>query len=59
LIALSTASAPVFIGSTISIEHSSASSAQNGPNWSWSNARDTSETRESCRVAAATSRGCR
>ena len=32
LIAVSTASAPVFIGSTISIEHSSASSAQNGPN---------------------------
>ena len=32
LTAVSTASAPVFIGSTISIEHSSASSAQNGPN---------------------------
>jgi hypothetical protein len=59
LIAVSTASAPVFIGSTISMPHNSASSAQNGPNWSWSNARLTSVTRPNCRVAAAISRGCR
>jgi hypothetical protein len=59
LIAVSTASAPVFIGSTISMAHSSASSAQNGPNWSWSNARLTSVTRSSCRIAAAVSRGWR
>ena len=59
LMAVSTASAPVFIGSTISMPHSPASSAQNGPNWSWSNALDTSVARPSCLVAAATSRGCR
>ena len=59
LIAVSTASAPVFIGSTISMPASSASSAQNGPNWSCSNARLTSVTRSSCRSAAATSRGWR
>ena len=59
LIAVSTASAPVFIGSTMSMPASSASSAQNGPNWSWSNARLTSVTRSSCRRAAATSRGWR
>src|SRR6266571_6398477 len=59
LIAVSTASAPVFIGSTISMPASAASSAQNGPNWSCSNALLTSVTRSSCRCAAATSRGCR
>ena len=59
LMAVSTASAPVFIGSTISRPASSASSAQNGPNWSCSNARLTSVTRASCRWAAATSRGWR
>jgi hypothetical protein len=47
LIAVSTASAPVFIGSTMSMPASAASSAQNGPNWSWSNARLTSVTRSS------------
>ncbi len=57
--AVSTASAPVFIGSTISMPASSASSVQNGPNWSCSNARLTSVTRSSCRSAAATSRGWR
>ena len=57
--AVSTASAPVFIGSTISMPASAASSAQNGPNWSCSNARLTSVTRSSWRCAAATSRGWR
>jgi len=47
LIAVSTASAPVFIGSTMSMPASPASSAQNGPNSSWSNARLTSVTRSS------------
>ena len=59
LIAVSTASAPVFIGSTTSMPASSASSAQNGPNWSWSNARLTSVSRSSWLMAAAISRGCR
>jgi len=59
LIAVSTASAPVFIGSTISMPASAASSAQNGPNWSCSNARLTRVTRSSWRCAAATSRGWR
>src|SRR6266516_5924096 len=59
LIAVATASAPVFIGSTISMPASAASSAQNGPNWSFSNALLTSVTRSSCRCAAATSRGWR
>ena len=59
LIAVSTASAPVFIGSTTSRPARSASSAQNGPNWSCSNARLTSVRCSSCRCAAAISRGCR
>ena len=59
LIAVSTASAPVFIGRTISMPASSASSAQNGPKCSWSNARLTSVTRSSWRWAASTRRGCR
>jgi hypothetical protein len=59
LIAVSTASAPVFIGSTMSMPASAASSVQNGPNWSCSNARLTSVTLSSWRCAAATSRGCR
>ena len=58
LIAVSTASAPVFIGSTTSMPARSASSAQNGPNWSCWNARLTSVSRSSCRCAAAISRGC-
>jgi hypothetical protein len=57
--AVSTASAPVFIGSTMSIPASSASSVQNSPNWSWSKARLTSVTWSSWRRAAATSRGWR
>ncbi len=36
--ALSTASAPLFIGSTMSLPHSPASAAQNGPNRSEWNA---------------------
>ena len=48
LSAVSTASAPEFIGSTMSLPASSASSAQNGPSWSWWNARDVSVSRPSC-----------
>ena len=51
LIAVSTASAPVFIGSTMLHAASAASSAQNGPSWSWWNARLVSVTRSSCRLA--------
>lgn len=47
LSAVSTASAPLFIGRTMSLPASSASSATNGPNWSWSKARLTSVTRSS------------
>ncbi len=54
--ALSTASAPVFTGSTISIPHSSASSVQNAANRSWWTAREVSVTRSSCRRAASASR---
>ena len=59
LIADSTASAPEFIASTISVPVSSASSRQNGPNWSWWNARLVSVTRPSCSTAAATRSGWR
>ena len=59
LMAVSTASAPVFIGSTRSVPHRSASSWQNGPNWSCRNARLVSVTRSSCSRAAATSAGWR
>jgi hypothetical protein len=59
LIAVSTASAPVFIGRVSSMPHSSASSRQNGPNWSCTNARLTSVSRSSCSRAAAISAGCR
>lgn len=54
--AVSTASAPVFIGSTISMPHSDASSRQKSANRSWWNARDVSVTRSSCAFAASTSR---
>jgi hypothetical protein len=57
--AVSTASAPLFIGRTMSLPHISASSLTNGPNWSWSNARLTSVTRSSWRRTAAVSRGLR
>jgi hypothetical protein len=59
LIADSTASAPEFIGSTISVPVSSASSRQNRPSWSWWNALLVSVTLPSCSTAAATSAGCR
>jgi hypothetical protein len=55
--AVSTASAPVFIGSTTSRPHSPASSSQNGPSWSWRKARDVSVTRRACSTSAATMRG--
>ncbi len=54
--AVSTASAPVFIGSTISMPHSAASSPQNAANRSWWNAREVSVTRSSWARAASTSR---
>jgi len=55
----STASAPEFIGSTMSVPVSSASSRQNRPSWSWWKARLVSVTRPSCSIAAATSAGWR
>ena len=59
LMAVSTASAPVFIGSTASMPRRRASSAQNGPSWSLWNARLVSVTRSSCALAAAISSGWR
>jgi hypothetical protein len=64
LIAVSTASAPVFIGSTVSsrgsrVPASAASAAQNGSSWSWRKARLVSVTRSSSRRAASTSTGWR
>ncbi len=56
LTAVSTASAPVFIGSTISMPQNSASRVQNSANRSWWKARDVSVTRSSCRLAASISR---
>ncbi len=53
----STASAPVFMGSTMSLPQSSASSVTNGPSRSLWNARLVSVMRSSCSRAAATSRG--
>ncbi len=47
LMADSTASAPVFIVSTISVPVSAARSRQNAPNWSLWNARDVSVRRSS------------
>ena len=58
LIADSTASAPEFIGSTISVPVSAASSAQNGPSWSWWNAREVSVTLPIWAIAAAIRSGC-
>jgi hypothetical protein len=59
LMADSTASAPVFIGSTISVPVNSASSRQNRPRSVWWNAREVSVTRFNCSIAAATRAGCR
>ena len=52
LMADSTASAPVFIVSTISVPVSSASSWQKWPNWSLWKARDVRVSRSSCSCAA-------
>lgn len=54
--AVSTASAPVFMGSTISLPHSSASCPQNSANRSWWNALDVSVTLSNCALAASISR---
>jgi len=59
LMAVSTASAPVFIGSTMSRPHNSASPRQNGPNWSCRNARLVRVTRSSWRRAASSRTGWR
>ena len=59
LMPVSTASAPVFIGSTRSLPHRSASAVANAPNWSLWKARLVSVTRPSCSVAAAMRAGCR
>ena len=48
LMAVSTASAPVFIGSTISMPQSCASSATKRGNWSLRKAREVSVTRAAC-----------
>ncbi len=53
----STASAPVFIGSTMSLPASAASAATNGPSAAEWKARLVSVTRSSCACAAASSRG--
>jgi hypothetical protein len=55
--AVSTASAPVFIGSTTSLPVNAARSRANGPSWSLKKARLVSVSRCSCSVARATSRG--
>ncbi len=57
LMPLSTASAPVFIGSTMSLPQRSASAAQNGPSLSEWNARLTRVTASSWACAAAVMRG--
>ena len=56
---LSTASAPLFIGSTMSLPHSSASAAQNGPSRSEWKARLTKVTVSSCACAVAMISGWR
>ncbi len=55
--AVSTASAPVFIGSTICMPHIRASSSQKRGNWSLRNAREVSVTRDACSSSACTMRG--
>ena len=59
LIALSTASAPLFIGSTMSLPHIAANARQNGPRRSEWNARLTSVTASSWAWAAAVMTGLR
>jgi hypothetical protein len=58
LIPDSTASAPVFIGRTMSLPASSASAVTKGPSLSLWNARLVSVIRPSCSVAARTRSGC-
>ena len=53
----STASAPVFIGSTMSLPASSASAVTNGPSWSLWKARLVSVIRSSWARAASSSTG--
>ena len=64
LMAVSTASAPVFIGSTMGGPATSgptraASRSANGSSSSWSNARDVSVSLSICACAAAVRTGCR
>ena len=59
LSAVSTPSAPEFMGSTVSLPANAASSAQNGPSRSWWNALLVRVSRSSCSLAAATRSGCR
>ncbi len=56
---LSTASAPVFIGSIMSLPARAHSSAANVPSWSEWNARLTRVTLSSCFLAARTTVGLR
>ncbi len=58
LIAVSTASAPVFIGRTRSLPHRSASLAVKSANWSCTKARLVSVSLSSCAWAVAMSVGC-
>jgi hypothetical protein len=53
----STASAPVFIGSTMSLPLNLASAVTNGPSWSLWNARLVRVMRPSCARAASSSTG--
>ena len=55
---VSTASTPVFIGSTMFLPHNCANAFTNGPYGSEKNARDVSVTRPICSDAARTSAGC-
>ena len=59
LMPVSTASAPVFIGSTMSLPQRAARASANGPSRSLWNARLVSVTRPSWSTAAATRAGCR
>ncbi len=55
--AVSTASAPVFMGSTISMPQSRASSSANRGSWSLRKAREVSVTRPACNRSASMIRG--
>ena len=57
LMAVSTASAPVFMGSTISMPHMRASSSTKRGNWSLRKAREVSVTRSACSRSAWRMRG--